>query len=98
MFFNLVENAVKYNHPGGTVKVDVQQQDGQVVIHVADTGRGTHRSSGRVSSSPFSAWTSPSAVSLAERGLAFRWCGRSHGFTGGRVWVEESTGSGAYWP
>ena len=40
MFFNLVENGVKYNHPGGMVKVDVQQRDGQAVIHVTDTGCG----------------------------------------------------------
>ena len=26
MFSNLVENAVKYNHPGGMVKIDVQQR------------------------------------------------------------------------
>ena len=70
MFFNLVENAVKYNHPGGTVKVDVQQQDGQVVIHVADTGRGIPQEFWQSIFQPFSAWTSPSAASLAERGLA----------------------------
>ena len=40
MFSNLVENAVKYDHPGGMVKVDVQQRDRHTVIHVADTGRG----------------------------------------------------------
>ena len=38
MFSNLVENAVKYDHPGGMVKVDVQQRDRQAVIHVAGLG------------------------------------------------------------
>ena len=40
MFFNLIENAIKYNRPGGKVKVSVQRQNSQAVIYVQDTGRG----------------------------------------------------------
>ena len=94
--FNLVENAVKYNRPGGMVKVDIQRQDGQAVIHVADTGRGI----------PLEFWQSifqpffprgqvAQPASLAERGSAFRWCGRFARLHGGRVWVEESNDNGS---
>ena len=37
---NLVDNAIKYTHDAGTVKVGLSVRDGQAVIHVADTGIG----------------------------------------------------------
>ena len=38
--FNLVENAIKYNAPGGKVDVSVYHQEDMVVLAVADTGVG----------------------------------------------------------
>ena len=38
--FNLVENAIKYNLPGGDVTVRVETRGGQSVLSVADTGIG----------------------------------------------------------
>lgn len=38
--FNLVENAIKYNFPGGTVSVSVHTEDDQVLLEVKDTGVG----------------------------------------------------------
>lgn len=40
MLFNLVENAVKYNRPGGSVTVSARQEAGNAVIRVRDTGQG----------------------------------------------------------
>ncbi len=40
VFFNLVENAVKYNRPGGRVVVSAEERSGEVVIRVRDTGIG----------------------------------------------------------
>lgn len=40
LFFNLVENAVKYNKKGGEVTVTLSQRNGRSVIEVADTGIG----------------------------------------------------------
>lgn len=37
---NLVENAVKYNNPGGVVRVGARRRDGGVEVSVADTGIG----------------------------------------------------------
>jgi two-component system phosphate regulon sensor histidine kinase PhoR len=37
---NLVDNAVKYTPSGGSIRVRWQQDDGQVVLEVADTGIG----------------------------------------------------------
>ncbi len=38
--FNLIENAIKYNRPGGRVTVTMEQSDGNVCIQVEDTGTG----------------------------------------------------------
>jgi signal transduction histidine kinase len=37
---NLLANAVKYTPPEGALRVDVDRQDGQVIVSVADTGPG----------------------------------------------------------
>lgn len=38
--FNLMENAVKYNLPGGSVTVTLRKTETSVVMEVADTGVG----------------------------------------------------------
>ena len=38
--YNLCDNAIKYNIPGGSVKVSVAQKDGEVLLRVQDTGIG----------------------------------------------------------
>lgn len=38
--YNLVENAIKYNRPHGSVSVSVKQERGQVMVLVTDTGIG----------------------------------------------------------
>jgi signal transduction histidine kinase len=40
IFSNLLENAVKFNRPGGTIRVDVSTNDGTVNVKVSDTGLG----------------------------------------------------------
>jgi len=38
--YNLCDNAIKYNNPGGNVKVNVAQKPGEVELRVQDTGIG----------------------------------------------------------
>lgn len=38
--YNLVENAIKYNHPGGTVTVRIHSSSESAIVEVADTGIG----------------------------------------------------------
>jgi protein-histidine pros-kinase len=40
VLFNLLSNAIAYTPPGGEVNVSVEQVDGEVRIHVQDTGVG----------------------------------------------------------
>ena len=95
MFFNLVENAVKYNRPDGMVKVDVQQQDGQVVIHVTDTGRGIPREFWQSIFQPFFRVDKSLSRELGGAGLGLPLVWEIARLHGGRVWVERSTDSGS---
>ena len=38
--FNLVENGIKYNRPGGTLTVDLERQGDDWILSVSDTGVG----------------------------------------------------------
>lgn len=40
LVYNLVENAIKYNHPGGQVTVSASRKEKHVCLSVADTGNG----------------------------------------------------------
>lgn len=40
IIYNLCDNAVKYNHPGGSVKVTVEERKHQICLKVQDTGIG----------------------------------------------------------
>lgn len=95
MFFNLVENGVKYNHPGGMVKVDVQQRDGQAVIHVADTGCGIPQEFWQSIFQPFFRVDKSLSRELGGAGLGLPLVWEIARLHGGRVWVEKSNDSGS---
>ena len=40
LIFNLCDNGIKYNQPGGSVKISIRQEPGEVVLSVKDTGIG----------------------------------------------------------
>jgi two-component system sensor histidine kinase BaeS len=40
LFENLLDNAVKYNRPGGTVVVALKEDGGEAAVDVRDSGRG----------------------------------------------------------
>ena len=95
MFSNLVENAVKYNHPGGMVNVDVQQRDRQAVIHVADTGRGIPQEFWQSIFQPFFRVDKSLSRELGGAGLGLPLVWGIARLHGGRVWVEESNDNGS---
>ena len=46
---NLVDNAIRYTAPGGSVHVELASDDGEVVLAIADTGIGIpHRDLPRI--------------------------------------------------
>ncbi len=44
VFINIIDNAVKYSDPGGTVRIRAQEKDGNVQVIVSDSGCGIKES------------------------------------------------------
>lgn len=65
LVYNLVENAIKYNHPLGQVTVTAYQRNKHVYLSVEDTEAEYQRSLGRECSSHSSVWINPEAGSWA---------------------------------
>ena len=40
IFFNLLDNGIKYNHPGGSVTISLSETENKYVVKVSDTGMG----------------------------------------------------------
>ena len=51
--YNLVENAIKYNRPNGSVTVSVKEKNSQVMILVKDTGIGISPENQKIIFDPF---------------------------------------------
>jgi len=51
--YNLIENAIKYNHEGGEVAVEIKESDEFVSIVVSDTGSGINKSDWEYIFEPF---------------------------------------------
>ena len=45
LFYNLIDNAIKYNKPGGAATVSISNENGRVAARVADTGIGIPKES-----------------------------------------------------
>ena len=95
MFFNLIENAIKYNRPGGKVKVSVQRQNSQVVIYVQDTGRGIPQEFWQSIFQPFFRVDKSLSRELGGAGLGLPLVWEIARLHAGRVWVEKSSEEGS---
>ena len=44
MFYNICENGIKYNRPGGSVTISLEKHDRNVIVTIRDTGIGISKS------------------------------------------------------
>ena len=44
MLYNLCENGIKYNRPGGSVTISLEKHDSNVIVTIRDTGIGISKS------------------------------------------------------
>ncbi|KPF50962.1 hypothetical protein IP87_02420 [beta proteobacterium AAP121] len=94
---NLLTNAVKYNRPGGTVRIEALAQGRQRVLRVSDNGRGMDAEQMRHLFEPFNRLgrhgDGPDAVEGSGIGLAIVKALLER--MGGRVQVESEAGVGS---
>ena len=95
MLFNLTENAVKYNRPGGSVKVLVCQTEQALRIRVCDTGCGIPVEYQRSIFQPFFRVDKSRSREFGGAGLGLSLVWEIAGLHGGSVLVEESSEAGS---
>ena len=94
MLFNLTENAVKYNRPGGTVRVELAQGQEKCIIRVSDTGCGIPEEYQRSIFQPFFRVDKSRSREYGGAGLGLSLVWEISNLHGGSVWVEESSDKG----
>lgn len=94
LLFNLVENGIKYNRPGGSVTVSIRQEEAMAVLHVSDTGMAYRRNTGTASSSRFSRIDKSRSRKMGGVGLGLALVREIAVLHGGSVAVESSSDRG----
>ena len=95
LLFNLTENAVKYNHPGGAVGVSVSEESGRMVIRVSDTGCGIPEQYRESIFQPFFRVDKSRSREYGGVGLGLSLVWEIADLHGGSVRVEESSEKGS---
>ena len=94
LIFNLTENAVKYNRPGGSVRVSVTQELEKLLLRVSDTGCGIPEEYQRSIFQPFFRVDKSRSREYGGAGLGLSLVWEIADLHGGSVWVEESSEKG----
>lgn len=94
MIDNLLNNAVKYTPEGGEITVELERQNGQVILRVSDTGPGIPPADQpHIFEKFYRATNVPKGVGGSGLGLAIvKSIVESHH---GRIWVESVLGKGS---
>ena len=94
LIFNLTENAVKYNRPGGSVRVSVTQELEKLLLRVSDTGCGIPEVYQRSIFQPFFRVDKSRSREYGGAGLGLSLVWEIADLHGGSVWVEKSSEKG----
>ena len=94
LLFNLTENAIKYNRPGGRVKAMATQTETEVFIRVSDTGCGIQPEFQRSIFQPFFRVDKSRSRQYGGAGLGLSLVWEIANLHAGRVWVEGSSEKG----
>ena len=94
LVFNLVENGIKYNRPGGAVRVTLQQEKQTAVLRVADTGPGIPADCRESIFQPFFRVDKSRSREMGGVGLGLALVREIAVLHGGSVTVERSSENG----
>ena len=94
MIYNICENAIKYNRPGGSVRVELAQGQEKCIIRVSDTGCGIPEEYQRSIFQPFFRIDKSRSREYGGAGLGLSLVWEIANLHGGSVWVEKSSDKG----
>ena len=93
--YNLVENAIKYNRPNGSVTVSVKEKNGQAMVLVTDTGIGISPENQKKIFDPFFRVDKSRSRAMGGAGLGLALVDSIAKEHGGTVNVLESSEAGS---
>ena len=94
MLFNLTENAIKYDRPGGAVRISISQEEKRLLIRIMDTGCGIPKEYRQSIFQPFFRVDKSRSREYGGAGLGLSLAWEIANLHGGSVWVEKSTEEG----
>ncbi|NPA90234.1 MAG: HAMP domain-containing histidine kinase [Chloroflexi bacterium] len=93
-FSNVVENAIKYNRPGGEVHMYLKEEGEGVLVEIRDTGEGIPEEEIELLFQPFYR-SKRHAKRLPGTGLGLYISRRIIHLHRGRIWIESQPGEGS---
>jgi signal transduction histidine kinase len=95
LFDNLIDNAIKYNRPAGTVTVTAHREDGEIIVTVADSGIGIPERHRPFVFDEFYRVKDERGKKTAGSGLGLPICRRIVSEHGGLIGFESTVGTGS---
>lgn len=95
LFTNLLNNAIKYNREGGSVRISAHPTDGYLAVEVTDTGLGISRSALARLGEAFFRVKTPQTAQITGTGLGLSICKQIIAAHEGHLEVESEEGKGS---
>jgi len=92
---NLINNAIKYSHKGGVVKVSITEKDDRVEVMVSDQGVGMSKENMEKIFRIDTKFKSPGTMGEKGTGLGLILCKDFVEINKGTIWCESQEGSGS---
>lgn len=95
VFFNILDNAVKYNSVGGKIAVTIKKEGGKYLCSIADTGIGIPKDQQAAIFTKFFRAYNIITMNTEGNGLSLYLVKAYIESHGGKIWVESKPGKGS---
>ncbi|PLW99471.1 MAG: hypothetical protein C0594_17030, partial [Marinilabiliales bacterium] len=92
---NLISNAIKFTHIGGTISINALETDNEIMVSVADTGMGIDKADLFKIFGSAEVKTTYGTEKEKGTGLGLKICHEFVKKMGGEIWVESELGKGS---
>lgn len=92
---NLVNNALRYTPQHGKITIAAEQKNGEIYVHIADTGRGIPKEALETIFEKFVQMKEPTDSTPGSVGLGLAITKQVVEAHGGKIWVESELGRGS---
>ncbi len=92
---NLINNAIKYNRPKGSITVSASRGDGKIKVSVSDTGIGISKKDMKKLFTKFFQADTSARRKHGGTGLGLAICRSIVRHHGGKIWTESKLGKGS---